>query len=414
MPLAPRSCPGPIFLGLFFSPACNMTPSLSLTLIAFLQRMRSLRCDLRSFMLRCLLLWPRILRKLRNLWSLYFRTGSIATDRKKTEGDPGGPSFRGTLPKREGYSVICASHTFDRVGEASQSHSVPRSGDIEESIERGSDVGRPPSVRSFPSSYPPSLQRSRQDSPPHSASPLRARNVYTPSHSSRAGSPVGTRELIIDHSPDPLSYSHLHATSRQFTGAYTRTRSRSPSPSLFRRRPPSSIAGVEIGVDIPPRPAVIQESHGSPEATAFPIAIQPPSRSGTMDSQAPYSPSSPSQAPVHGQTQKFPTHHGSPSAESVSSLAGSSPLRGDNPSVYGVPVHGIIHTHHSGESVHGSSLTPQPIQGTHQSVFSLPESAVSRIFLPTNVLGPQPEKEWRKIRPMHSEQVSRYAKKGDV
>src|SRR5882672_4228748 len=114
-----------------------MAPSLSLVLIAFLQRMRSLRRHLRSFMLGFL---PRILRNLRDLWSLYLQTGPIATGRKKTGGDTGRPPSTGTMQKREGYSVICASKTFDRVGEASQSSSIPRSADIEEFTEPGTDV----------------------------------------------------------------------------------------------------------------------------------------------------------------------------------------------------------------------------------------------------------------------------------
>ncbi|KAH9958307.1 hypothetical protein BC827DRAFT_1220437 [Russula dissimulans] len=396
-----------------------MAPSLSLALIAFLQRARSLRRDLKSFVLRCLLLWPRILRNLRNLWSLYFQTGSIITGRKKTGGDAEGPSSTITIPKREGYTVICASQTFDRVGEASPSRSISRSGDIDESTERGTDTGRAPSVISFPVPYRPSLELSRYDSPQHSSSSLPARNVHTPgpSNSSRAGSPLGTRELIIDWSPDPLPGDHLHATSRQFTGAYPHTRSRSPSPSLFRRRSPSPIAGPELGVNIPLRPVVIQESHGSPETPAFPIAILPPSRSATEDSQAPYRPSRPSQSrpsPVHGQTQSFSTRHDSPSAESASLSVGSSRSRGHSPSVYGVPARGTLHTYHSRGSIDGSSLAPPQIQGIPQSIFSMPQFAASRVFLMTNASGTQPGTERRTIKPMHSDQVSRYTKKGGV
>ena len=391
-----------------------MTPSLSLALIAFLQRTRSWRRHLRSFMLRCVLFLPRILRNLRNLWSLYFQTGSNATGRKKTGGETGVPSSTGTMQEWEGYSVICASKTFDRVGEASKSHSIPRSANTEEPIELGTDVRRPPSGHS---SYRPPLRLSIQDPPLHLASPLPTRNFYPSSGSSRAGSPSGTRELIIDQSPYPLPYGHLHATSRQFTGENSPTLSSPPSPSLFRRHPPSPIARAELGVGGLPRPDMIQEPRRSPEVPADrspSITVQPPSRSGTLVLQAPYSPSRPSESRlseslVHGQTQSPPTRHDSSPIKSMDSSADPPPSP-----VHGVPVDGTLRTHHSGGSVDGGFLTPQPIQATPQSVFSSRESVASRISLTTNASSTQAGPEKRTIRPMHSDQVSRYVKRGRV
>ncbi|KAI9511124.1 hypothetical protein F5148DRAFT_423388 [Russula earlei] len=393
------------------------SPRVALRLIAFLQNMRlgsvRLRGALKSFILRCLLFFSRVLRNMRNTWALYFQTRLI--DRKKTTGDTGGHSS-GTLPKQEVYSVVCASRAFEGVGEAGQTHTISRSGDAEEPIPLGTDIGRPPSVLSF--SYPPSLQ----DSPQRSDNPLLTGNAYSSSSSLRAESPVSTMELTIsidrNRSSTPLPYTHTRATLGQFTGVYSHTRSQPPSPSLLRRLFPRSNTLAEPGIDIPTRPPTIQESQASPlvsNRSSLDIAIQSPSRSTTLESQAPYRPRS-RLSSLRGQSQTRPARHNTPSADSVSSSVNSPTSRGHSPSLR--EAHRNTLTHHSREIIQGGHLTPRPpsIRETPEPLLAFPESSISRVSIPiSNASVAQPAGQARReMRLMHSEQVSRYVKRGDV
>ena len=93
-----------------------MVFSAKLALFAFLQDMRSISMgrNLKAFILRCVLFWPRLLRSLMKVWSWYFQTS--ARDEKETKMDNGGPSFVGAMGKREECVVVCASQDFGGVG----------------------------------------------------------------------------------------------------------------------------------------------------------------------------------------------------------------------------------------------------------------------------------------------------------
>jgi hypothetical protein len=181
---------------------CNMVSFDKLALFAFLQRMRSISLgpNLRAFILRCLLLWPRILRKLRKVWSSHFQTSS--SDEKKTKGDTGGPSSTETLRKREDCVVVCASRDLGGGGEPSR-HSILGSNDAEQSIPLDDVIPRTPSV-------PPSLSSSHapspQGSPRLSATRLTSGSPYGSTSSLRTGNPhhptwrYGVYHPPIEHS----------------------------------------------------------------------------------------------------------------------------------------------------------------------------------------------------------------------
>ncbi|KAI0293526.1 hypothetical protein BC826DRAFT_1185996 [Russula brevipes] len=127
-----------------------MAPSPSLALLAFLHRMRSssLGGNLRIFTSRCLLLWLRILVKLKKIWSWYFRASSNGG---KTEEITGRHPSAETSWKQEEYSAVFASRVFGGVGESSRRHSISESGIVQEPIELEAGIGRPQTVSHHPS-----------------------------------------------------------------------------------------------------------------------------------------------------------------------------------------------------------------------------------------------------------------------
>jgi hypothetical protein len=105
--------------------------------------------NLKAFILRSLLLWPRILRSLRKVWSSYFQTSY--REEKKTKGDTGGPFYLGTTRKREEYVVVCASQDFGGVGGPSRHSALSNA---EQSIQLEDGIPRNPSMpHPFSSSY---------------------------------------------------------------------------------------------------------------------------------------------------------------------------------------------------------------------------------------------------------------------
>jgi hypothetical protein len=332
------------------APFCsrNMVSSAKLALFAFSRSMQSIGLgrNLKAFILRCVLLWPRILRGLRKFWSLYFQTSS--RDEKKTKGDTGWPSPPGTSRKREECMVVCASQDFGGVGGPSR-HSISGSSNEEQSIQLENVIPRTPSVpHSLSSSYVPSPQ----GSPTHSATRLRSESPRISASSSRAESPHGAVELFIQ----PVSWTHPRATGRQFTGASSRSPSRPSSP--FRRLLSRPNTPTRSDIEIPIRLDTIQHSQGSPEdsTSEVPIHVEQPSRSPTPeDTESMYSTSHPRLPPVDGRTQSFPTPQ-SPSAESVNSSAASSHSTGYSFSMSGVR----ISAHHSGgySGFHDSTDVP--------------------------------------------------------
>jgi len=395
-----------------------MASSTSLILYSFYQSLRpitSLRHKLRAFILRCLLFWPRIFRKLRKAWSRYFPTSSTASDGKKTGGNIARPPSPRMPWKREEYSVVCASRAFERgADERSLGRSLSSFSDRDEPIQLGPVIGRSPDVSHSPSSsYPPSVQ----DSPRYSANPLPTGNPNNSSSSLHPETPLRTVELIFQRSSTPASWTHSRATSRQFTGESSRSHSRQPSPSpsrsLFHFSRP--VTPSRIDIEVPTRPAVMQDPHGSPEvsahsSTGITVRVEQPSAPGSPVTSS----SSLSRLSlVRDQTQSLPTRNQLPYTESVNSSADSSRSRGHSPFVL------VTHrnAHHSQGSMQTPSLGSQWIQIPIEPSFAFPEASVSRVRIQisaTAASNTQPGSGRRLIKPMHFDNVSRYLKKGDV
>jgi len=400
-----------------------MVSSTRSAVFSLLQSMRSLNLShkLRAFILRCLIFWPRILRNLRKFWFWFFQTSS--RDGKEAEGSTRRPSSSRALRNQEGYNVICASRAFfDGGDKQSMGRSLSRHSDAEESIQLRTVVGRSPGVSHSPSSsHPPSPQ----DSPIHPVNPLSTGDVNNSSSSLQPERPLTTVELTIHRSSTPVSWTQPRATSRQFTGASSRSRSRrrSPSPSPSRFRLHFSRPGTPLRHDIedPPRPTVVQgslNSHGDSahSPTGITVQVEQPSAPGSPVTSS----SSLSRlSPLQDQTQNFPTRHQLPSTGSINSSAGSTSSRRNSSSVSG----SNRSTHRSQGSIQGRSSSPSLNQSPHQSAIAFPEPivfpqpSVSRVSIqvsPTVVSTTQVGSGSRKMKPMHSEQVSRYMKKGDV
>ena len=271
-------------------------------------RSSSLGRNLKTFILRCLLLWLRVLRSLRKVWSWYFQTSFSDGKTTKGDSDTGGPGLSsGALWKREECVVVCASQAFERmlVGEPS-GHFMSGSSDVEQSIPMEGIIRRNPSVPSTLSSYV----------------------------SSRQGFPS------------------------------------------------------KIPVEVK-RP-------GIPEDIRSVNSFSPPQLPSIM---------------VHGRTQKFLTHHQLPSTEFVNP---SENPEGHNPLGYGTHING----YQSRESIQAQGpMTSQPTQTPPGPPIPFPEPPIPRISTQVltmnqgnSLLGPNT----LSVRPMHSEQVSRYVKNGDV
>src|SRR6266849_5049556 len=200
------------------------SPKLALSVLFQGIRSSSLGRNLKAVILRCLLLWPRILRSLRKVWSRYFQTSSSDEKNTKGDSDTGGPSSTSELRKREEYVVVCASRAFGRapVGEPS-GHFMSGS---EPSTPLEDIVPRSPSVHTLSSRAP-----SRQGSPHLSAPPSSRGSPHTSTSSLRDGSALGSMERFMHLSSTPVNWTHSRAAGRQFTGVSSRSHSRPSSPS---------------------------------------------------------------------------------------------------------------------------------------------------------------------------------------
>ena len=141
-----------------------MVPSTRSVLSYFLQCVRSISLGHkpRTFILHCVLFWPRVFRNLRSVWSRYFPTNSSADDGKKTDGNTGRPPSTRLSCKREEYGVVCASRAFERADEQGLRHILTRSSDGEEPIQLRAVIEQSPNMPHSPSSScQPSLQDSR-------------------------------------------------------------------------------------------------------------------------------------------------------------------------------------------------------------------------------------------------------------
>lgn len=354
-----------------------MAFSAQLALLSFLRSVRSISVgrNLRAFILRCLLLWPRILRSSRKVWSWYFQTGF--NYEKKMKGDTGWSSSTAMSRKREECAVVCASRDLGGGGESSR-HAISASSDAEQSIPLEDVIQRTPSVpHSLSSAHSPSSQGS-----PRLLATL-------PSLGSRhsSASPLREMELFAHRSDTPSSWTH----------------SRPSFPFRLRFSRPS-IPGTH---DIETRLAPIQHSQGSPEGSASEV-LGPPLPASPEDKESAYSffhDSRPRLSPVHDLTQSLPIRHQFQSTESMNLV--SSHLRGQSPSPYGM--------HRGAQQSGGDSLNFTTLESIQAP--PIPEPLVPPIFTPTSTVNPlnSPfELGTHSVRLMTSEEVSRYTKKGDV
>ena len=351
--------------------------------------LRSIKYALKSIVLRCLLLWPHILRKFRDIWSWYVQVSS--RDGQKSKESTIGLSDTRTLRRQEGY--ICASEV-PKAGDPNLRRSMSRS-----SGTRGSfplePIIQPPRMLHSPSSSLSSLSASPQS--PLSPLPQGSIPAGTSPYQGAASARSTTELLVIQQSNIPLPWTHSRATSRQFTGA---------SP-LRHRRPRFSRPSTpqRLVIDNAPRPGMVLTSQSSPEIPARPPSdiefhFEPPSRSTTLELNSLVTHSSisrPSESSTHGTAPNIHARSESLSIGSVYSSSGSSPARGSSPA-------------HVNARKAGSLASPPRLPFPTPFTPTLPIAHTSA----TNASDPQLNLEKRQIRPMHAEQVSRYVKKGDV
>jgi hypothetical protein len=394
-----------------------MLPSAGLGLLALLRLIRSIGHTLKSFVLRCILFWPHVLRRgLRRIWPLC--SGSDLKDVPKKKGDRARPSF----PRAsgcEGYSVIHASRTPNR---SSETH-LPL---------------EPGSTRVLHLLVVPGVEQSQIA--PHS--PVSSIEPLSPSstHLSDRHSPGGSTSSIanpnemplphIPHLPNPLTLTHSRITSTQFAGAPrpSRPRSRPPSPLLpsyplpqtspvgtpaASPGPSQSPSPIPSHLQLPqpdpsPHPSVldsprtqtpdVERTHDSPEESGITFFKVPPSRSQTETySQSTNLSQSPS--PIQqGHSTQLPITS-APHWIQEPSDAGSS---------------GLVNARHSNESLRPNSPFLSP---NRASSVSLPYG--SQVSLEDIPFVLETSMDWsdgkkRSIGVMHSEQVSRYVNKGYV
>jgi hypothetical protein len=402
--------------------ANDMLPSAGQALLALLRRIRSMGKTLKSFILRCLLFLPHILRRLGRIWPLCPQTSPKDVPKKK--GGQGGPSFAGS--GCEGYSTIHASRHFNGAGEPRFSLG-PGSADV---LPLSPIAGQSQS-QSAPHSPASSASLSSPGSPRRSNRRLSRGSTPPIAGSPNAVSIHSPRPLNILHLNTPLTLTHSRVTSAQFAGVPP-TRPRSPSPIQipltvsFPSPSRSPLSSPSPSPSLPshplPQPSTPESSSSTqisnviPQATSersrrssFAIRVSPPSRTQTLEQNSPSTFSSPRpphfvpQGHLSGPTQSStPESDHSTQAPSDPRGLGSSYLasaHGTAPQGSGIIPAGIP-TPSSNQAQYGPSF-PQPT--ISQSVVKLPIADTAKT-----------DGKTRSIRLMTSEQVSRYMKKGDV
>ena len=412
--------------------AYEMLPSPGLALLTLLRRIRSIGGTLKSFILRCLLFFPQVLRSLRHFWPLFLQTSpnDQTKDVSKKKGGQQRPSIAGASGVREGYSTICTSRDFSRAGEpqlplgpgsaealplspiGGQSQSAPRS---------------PTSSYSFPSPGSPRRSNKRLSrSSAHSiASSHNADIVHSP------------RPLTIIPFNTPLTLTHSRVTSTQFAGILpSRPRSPSPKPTplSFSFPPPSPSQPPSRSPSQPPSrsPSPSLYSHPLPQLSApesssgstqishvisqateegsrpssFDIRVSPPSRSQTLEPTNSQSTFSSPQSPHSVPKEQIPGSSQSPTAESEQPTQSPSDPRDLGLGLgLGPPYLPSAHENTPHNSGIRSSAVLTPYSDQAQNGPSFPQPSLPSGFLPDGR---------RSIRLMNSEQVSRYVNKGDV
>lgn len=403
--------------------ANDMLPSAGLALLALLRRIRSIGKTLKSFILRCLLLWPHLLRRLGRIWPLCPQTGP--KDLPKKKGCPGGPSIAGGSGGCEGYSTIHASRDFNRAGEPPFSLG-PGSADV---LPLSPIAGQWRS-QSAPHSPASSTSLSLPGSPRRSDRRLSRGSTPSIASSQNADSVHSTRPLTILHLNTPLILTHSRVTSTQFAGVPPPTRPRSPSPIpipltvSFPSPSQSPLRGPSPSPPLHSHPlpqSSTPESSGStqisnviPQATSesscessFAIRVSPPSREQTLELNSQSTFNSP-RSPLFLQRGNLSGPSQSPTAESDHSTQGPSDPRG-----LGLPYLASAHG-----TTHGSGILPAgiptPSSDQAQYVPSFPQPSTVVNIPIADTAGILPDGRTRSIRLMNSEQVSRYVNKGDV
>ncbi|KAH9005402.1 hypothetical protein EDB86DRAFT_1440981 [Lactarius hatsudake] len=411
-----------------------MFPFPGLGLLALLRGLRSLGHSFKSFVLRCLLFQPHVLRSFRRVWSLCSRASP--KDASKKQGGEARPSFPRASGGCEGYSTICASRVFNRVDR-------PRS-----------QLG-PVTT----SSHAPS-------------SPLRSSPSFTNPHN--ADHIHSAVPFIIHHDNSPLTTTqHSRVTSTQFAGAHLGRppRTPSPSPSLpfpfpipSRYRSPPSPSPALYPQHLPPQFST-QESSGDTRITDVPILqddqsslriiVSPPSGSQSTQDPSDTRGSEPSSEPYLASAREsvrgLPAGPGSrPATPSSGSDQALSPrlsrppsprpfTSGSRVSVVYIPVADTPRILSDGRRPVTSSAgqafsrppSPRPfftsdsrVSVVHNPVADMPENlsdgttvaapSSDQAFPRPPSLRPGSNGRTRRIKLMHSEQVSRDVNKRNI
>ncbi|KAN0140932.1 hypothetical protein V8E53_001376 [Lactarius tabidus] len=339
-----------------------MPPSAGLGLLALLRRIHSFGHTLKSVILRCLLFWPHLLRR---IWPLC--SGTDPRD----------------LPSESGSTRALHLSVGPSVG---QSQSAPRSPVSSIEIEPPSSPDSPHSDRPFPGGSTPSIANTDDIQLPYTIPRLDA--PLTLMHSRITSAQFAGTRRSRSRSPSPLLRSRLdrflRSTTRESDATSGHSRTPSPSPS----RPPSlSFLRPHLPHRLPE--SIVPDSSGGIQIPD--VVISPPSAPDTAgttkaDSSPPF--------PV-------PVIEGNVSQ--VSSAGEEHLMPG--PSYPGISGLGQENARHSGDT-----LAPP----SNQARLVFP-SDTSLQHIPTvNESGDWSDGKRRSIGLMHSEQVSRYVNKGDV
>ena len=385
-----------------------MLPSLGLVLLALLRRIRSIGKTLKTFILRGLLFYPHVLRSLRYIWSLLSgraRTGTNTKDVLEKKRGQAGLPFPRVSWACKGYSAIYAGQDFSRAG---GSHLGP---DNAEALHLGPMGQSQNAPRSPASSLTPSLPASDRRSSVGSTSIIaNAGDIQMPP---------------IPHLSSPLTLTHSRITSAQFAGSSRRSRSRSRSPSSLPHSQtfhPSATLQSAAASPSPghsrasspfrsPTPLLSPQPHHLPQSSAIDsssdtqipdVVIVPPSgpQIAEAQNQSILNFSQPPLSIQQGPLFQVPT----PGAEQ--STAGPS----DSGSL------GLVqeNTRRSSDSLQPNSLAQFP----NRTSLSFPLTFHSQETLTdipiVDASGNWSDGKRRIIGLMHSEQVSRNVRKGDV
>ena len=385
-----------------------MLTSTGLALLALLRRIGSFVHTLKSLILRCLILWPHVLRSLRRIRPLCSWTDPEDVPKKggRTRTSPSFPV--GASGVCEGYSTICASRDPNRSGEPQIRSGGPEVLLLAPIAEHSQSGGAPQS----PATPASSFGHSSLDSPYQ----WHADRDFPGGSSSFIANAGDIQLPDIPHLNAPLTVTHSRITSAQFAGAPRR--SRPPSPmSHSQALPPSTM------VD-------------STEATLTPVHFPSPSpfpphplpQSSVLDSSG--SARILDVAPIsHDTSEGYPPPEirirvSSPSRSQTTNDDGQSNIESSRSPTHGVG-HSILDPSHPGNlgSFQGNAL--QSSESPRPDTLS-PYSNQARTVYPSQITlkledlpmindsGHWSDGKTRYLGQMNSEQVSRYVSKGAV